>query len=51
MSPPQSGRAGRRLRRKLGDAAADSRYIITEPWVGYRMAGGGGDGGVNAAKN
>ncbi len=27
-----------RLRRKLGDDAADPRYIITEPRVGYRMA-------------
>ena len=30
----------KRLRRKLGDAAADHRYIITEPRVGYRMAMG-----------
>ena len=28
----------KRLRRKLGDAAADPVYIITEPRVGYRMA-------------
>ncbi len=28
----------KRLRRKLGDDAADPRYIITEPRVGYRMA-------------
>ena len=28
----------KRLRRKLGDAAADPRYIFTEPRVGYRMA-------------
>ena len=30
----------KRLRRKLGDAASDPRYIITEPRVGYRMASG-----------
>ena len=30
----------RKLRRKLGDDAADPRYIITEPRVGYRMAAG-----------
>ena len=29
----------KRLRRKLGDDAADPRYIVTEPRVGYRMAG------------
>ena len=29
------------LRRKLGDDAADPRYIATEPRVGYRMAAGG----------
>ncbi len=29
----------KKLRRKLGDDAADPRYIITEPRVGYRMAG------------
>ena len=28
----------RRLRRKLGGDAADPRYIVTEPRVGYRMA-------------
>ena len=28
----------KRLRRKLGDAAADPRYIFTDPRVGYRMA-------------
>ena len=28
----------KKLRRKLGDSAANSRYIITEPRVGYRMA-------------
>ena len=28
------------LRRKLGDDAADPRYIITEPRAGYRMAAG-----------
>ncbi len=27
-----------RLRRKLGDDAADPKYIITEPRVGYRVA-------------
>ncbi len=27
----------KRLRRKRGDDAADPRYIITEPRVGYRM--------------
>ena len=32
-----------RLRRKLGDAA-NPRYIITEPRVGYRMAVGEGGG-------
>ncbi len=26
---------------KLGDSATNSRYIITEPRVGYRMAGAG----------
>ena len=30
--------AVRNLRRKLGDDAADPRYIFTEPRVGYRMA-------------
>ena len=30
----------KKLRRKLGDNAADPRYIITEPRVGYRMAAG-----------
>ncbi len=29
----------KKLRRKLGDNAADPRYIFTEPRVGYRMAG------------
>ena len=33
----------KRLRRKLGDDAADPRYIITEPRVGYRMAAGEGE--------
>ena len=28
----------KRLRRKLGDPAANPRYVITEPRVGYRMA-------------
>ncbi len=28
----------KKLRRKLGDDAADPRYIFTEPRVGYRMA-------------
>ena len=32
----------KRLRRKLGDDAADPRYILTEPRVGYRMAEGEG---------
>ena len=31
------------LRRKLGDDAADPRYIVTEPRVGYRMAAGEGE--------
>ena len=30
----------KRLRRKLGDAAANPIYIFTEPRVGYRMAAG-----------
>ena len=30
----------KRLRRKLGDAASNPRYIITEPRVGYRLAMG-----------
>ncbi len=30
----------KRLRRKLGDDAADPRFIFTEPRVGYRMAKG-----------
>ena len=34
----------KKLRRKLGDDAADPRYIITEPRVGYRMAAGEGEG-------
>ena len=29
-----------RLRHNLRDDAADSRYIVTEPRVGYRMAMG-----------
>ena len=33
----------KRLRRKLGDDAADPRYVFTEPRVGYRMAAGQGD--------
>ena len=28
----------KKLRRKLGDAAANPKYILTEPRVGYRMA-------------
>ena len=32
----------RKLRRKLGDNAADPRFIFTEPRVGYRMSEGGG---------
>ena len=35
----------KRLRRKLGDDAADPRYIVTEPRKGYRMAAGEGEGG------
>ena len=27
----------KRLRRKLGDAASNPRYVITEPRAGYRM--------------
>ena len=34
----------KRLRRKLGDDAADPRYIVTEPRVGYRVAAGEGEG-------
>ena len=30
------------LRRKLGGDAANPRYIVTEPRVGYRMAAGEG---------
>ena len=30
----------KRLRRKLGDNAANPTYVITEPRVGYRMARG-----------
>ncbi len=33
----------KKLRRKLGDCAADSRYIFTEPRVGYRMSAGDAD--------
>ena len=33
-----------RLRRKLGDDAANPKYIVTEPRVGYRMAAGEGKG-------
>ena len=33
----------RKLRRKLGDDAADPKYIVTEPRVGYRMAAGEGE--------
>ena len=32
----------KRLRRKLSDNAEDPRFIIAEPRVGYRMAGGEG---------
>lgn len=32
-----------RLCRKLGDDAAEPRYIITEPRVGYRIADGKAD--------
>ena len=38
-----------RLRRKLGDDAQNPRYIITEPRVGYRMAGGEGEGSSAAS--
>ena len=31
----------KRLRRRMGDDAANSRYVITEPRVGYRMGAGG----------
>ena len=34
----------KRLRRKLGDSAADPKYIITEPRVGYRMVSSAADG-------
>ncbi len=34
----------KRLRRNLSDGAADSRYIVTEPRVGYRMAMGDVEG-------
>ena len=30
----------KRLRQKMGDTAKSSRYIITEPRVGYRLAMG-----------
>ena len=33
-------RVVKKLRRKLWDDAADPRYIVTEPRVGYRMAVG-----------
>ena len=33
----------KRLRRKLGDKAANPTYIFTEPRVGYRMAEGAGE--------
>ena len=33
--------AAKQLRRKLGDAANNPTYILTEPRVGYRMAKGG----------
>ncbi len=33
----------KKLRRKLGDDAADPRYIATEPRMGYRMAAGEGE--------
>ena len=42
--PAYTGHSGlvrtvvKNLRRKLGDAASNPRYIITERWVGYRMA-------------
>ena len=37
------------LRRKLGDDAADSRYIFTEPRLGYWTAAGGGHSGTGAS--
>ena len=39
----------KRLRRKPGDDAANPRYIVTEPRVGYRMAGGEAEGGDSRA--
>ena len=32
----------KKLRRKLGDDAANPRYIVTKPRAGYRMAAGQG---------
>ena len=40
-----------RLRRKLGDTAANPRYIFTEPRVGYRMAAGEGDANAEQSGN
>ncbi len=34
----------KRLRRKLGDSAADPKHIVTEPRMGYRMVNVSGDG-------
>ena len=34
----------KRLRQKLGDSVANPKYIITEPRIGYRLAGGSTDG-------
>ena len=34
----------KKLRRKLGDHAADPRYIVTEPQGGYGMAAGENEG-------
>ena len=39
----------KRLRRKLGDDAADPRYILTEPRVGYRMANGEREGSSSSS--
>ena len=41
-SGPARG-AGRRLRRKLGEAADDPTYIFNKRRVGYRMEKGEGD--------
>ena len=41
-SPGWYGDMVSKLRRKMGDDAADPRFIVTEPRVGYRMATGEG---------